>query len=346
MLASRAKHLAGLPVNMSRYPYEALGSMSFQSFKHLILFAAILAIVIGSEVNAQEPQEAQKKKDPKPAGKQVESNSGDKQPQPQAQPQSKPQKPDSKPSDSKPSDSKQEDQNSKETLLFDLEMTNICGEKVSLKKYEGKVVLIVNVASKCGFTGQYRPLQALHTKYNQLGLEVVAFPCNQFGKQEPEAEPAISAFCKKKFGIEFDMFAKVDVKGKKQAELFKKLTRFELQPAGKGDIRWNFEKFVIGKDGKPVARFRSNVAPDSEAVVSKLKEALGIKVETPKKETPKKETPKKETPKKEAPKKEAPKKEAPKKETPKKEKSSTPEKQKAEEKKATEVKEDKKSSHA
>lgn len=164
----------------------------------------------------------------------------------------------------------------KNCVLVDIEMTDICGNKVDLKKYKGKVVMIVNVASKCGFTGQYKPLQALHKQYNEHGFEVIAFPCNQFGKQEPADEPSIDSFCKKKFGIEFDLFAKVDVKGAKQAELFKRLTKCNLAPAGKGAIHWNFEKFLIDKDGKPIARFRSNVSPDDDKIVSKLKAALGI----------------------------------------------------------------------
>jgi glutathione peroxidase len=161
-------------------------------------------------------------------------------------------------------------------VLANIEMKDICGQSVKLKKYEGKVVLIVNVASKCGYTGQYKPLQALHNEFNKHGLEIVAFPCNQFGKQEPAKEEAISKFCKNKFGIEFDMFAKVDVKGDKQVELFKQLTKCELAPAGTGEIKWNFEKFLIGKDGKPIARFRSNVSPDDEVIVSKVRNALGI----------------------------------------------------------------------
>ncbi len=173
----------------------------------------------------------------------------------------------------KPLETKQQKES---CVLLNIEMKDICGNDVNLKKYEGKVVLIVNVASKCGFTGQYKPLQALHEEFNKHGLEVVAFPCNQFGKQEPSDELAISRFCKKKFGIEFDMFAKVDVKGDNQVELFKQLTKCDLAPAGKGPVKWNFEKFLIGKDGKPFARFRSNVAPDDEVIVSKISAALGI----------------------------------------------------------------------
>ena len=195
-----------------------------------------------------------------------------------------------------------------ECVLLDLEMKDIYGEKVKLNKYDGKVVLIVNVASKCGFTGQYKPLQELYKEFNKHGLEVIAFPCNQFGKQEPLDEPAIDAFCKEKFGIEFAMFSKVKVKGKTQVELYKRLTRCELAPVGKGPVRWNFEKFIVGKDGKPIARFRSNVSPTDEKIVAQVKAALGIKDGDEEKEkkaaavktdsTGGKETPKKTAPKK------------------------------------------------
>ena len=197
-------------------------------------------------------------------------------------------------------------------VLLGLEMKDIYGEKVKLSKYDGKVVLVVNVASKCGFTGQYKPLQDLYKEFNKHGLEVIAFPCNQFGKQEPLDEPAIDAFCKEKFGIQFAMFSKVKVKGKTQVELYKRLTQCELAPAGKGPVRWNFEKFIIGKDGKPIARFRSNVSPTNEKIVAQVKAALGIKDEAKGKKAASaktdssvktegsrgKETPKKTTPKK------------------------------------------------
>lgn len=172
-------------------------------------------------------------------------------------------------------ESPQATKDSKRCCVFsDIEMLDICGKKVKLGDYKGKVVLIVNVASKCGFTGQYRPLQKIYEELNDQGLEVIAFPCNQFGKQEPGNEEQISSFCKKRFGIAFDIFSKVDVKGKKQAELFKRLTAMPLEPAGKGDIKWNFEKFIIGKDGKPIARFRSDVHPHSDEIVNTIKEAL------------------------------------------------------------------------
>ncbi len=224
----------------------------------LIFFLATMTTLLVNGVVAA--QEEKKEPQKKVATKQEESKEDD------AKPVGKQEK--------KVADSKQQET----CMLANIEMKDICGKSIKLKKYQGKVVLIVNVASKCGYTGQYKPLQALHDKFNEQGLEIVAFPCNQFGKQEPAKEEAISKFCKNKFGIEFDMFAKVDVKGDNQVELFKQLTKCELEPAGKGAIRWNFEKFLIGKDGKPIARFRSNVSPNDEVIVSKIKSALGIEI--------------------------------------------------------------------
>ena len=160
--------------------------------------------------------------------------------------------------------------------LLDVEMSAIDGKKVNLTRYRGNVVLVVNVASKCGFTGQFKELQTLHEKYSEKGLRVIGFPCNQFGKRKKQSDEEINDLCKEKFGVEFDMFAKVDVKGKKQAKLFKSLTSFQLKPFGKGDVKWNFEKFLIDKMGKPIARFPSNVPPNSRQVVVKIELALGI----------------------------------------------------------------------
>lgn len=169
-----------------------------------------------------------------------------------------------------------EPQADSESVFDEIEIKDISGEKVHFKKYQGKVVLVVNVASKCGFTGQFKPLQTLHKEYHESGLAVVAFPCNQFGKQEPLTEEQIKEFCHEKFGVEFDIFSKVDVKGSQQQELFARLTRVDLEPAGKGDIKWNFEKFLVGKDGKPIARFRSNVSPKDNRLVEKVRSALGL----------------------------------------------------------------------
>ena len=151
---------------------------------------------------------------------------------------------------------------------------SIDGNDINLSKYQGKVMLVVNVASQCGYTPQYEGLQQLHKKYSEKGLAVLGFPANEFGKQEPGTNGEIKQFCTKNYGVEFDMFAKVVVKGKDQNEFFKFLTG-NAKPAG--DIKWNFEKFLIGRDGKIVGRFRSNVAPDSDELVKAIEAELAKK---------------------------------------------------------------------
>jgi glutathione peroxidase len=153
-------------------------------------------------------------------------------------------------------------------------MKNIAGDEVDLASYKGKVVLVVNVASQCGLTPQYKQLEALNDKYAEKGLKVVGFPCNQFGSQEPGTEAEIVKFCKTKYDVSFDMMSKIDVNGDKAAPLYKKLTATETKPAGKGDISWNFEKFLIGKDGKVIARFAPKTAPDAPEVVKAIDEAV------------------------------------------------------------------------
>lgn len=154
-------------------------------------------------------------------------------------------------------------------------MKSITGEEVALAKYHGKVVLVVNVASRCGHTKQYADLQALHEKYAERGLAILGFPCNQFGGQEPGTEEEIAAFCSKNYGVTFDLFEKIDVKGNSAAPLFAYLTGEESPLADKGDVKWNFEKFLIDREGTPIARFRSKVKPSSEDVVSAIEKALG-----------------------------------------------------------------------
>ena len=156
-------------------------------------------------------------------------------------------------------------------------MKSITGQDVNLADYKGKVVLVVNVASKCGLTKQYAPLEALHEKYADKGLAVLGFPCNQFGGQEPGTEAQIAEFCEATYKVKFPMFAKIDVNGEKAAPLYKYLTALDTQPKGKGDISWNFEKFLIGKDGKVVARFAPRTEPDSAEVVSAIDAELAKK---------------------------------------------------------------------
>ncbi len=154
------------------------------------------------------------------------------------------------------------------------QVKSIDGADVDMSKYAGKVVVIVNTASKCGMTPQYKALQELHTEYSEQGVVVLGFPCNQFGGQEPGTEADIKTFCTKNYGVTFDMFSKVDVNGDDANELFKFLTAQEIQPKGAGAVGWNFEKFILDKTGKPIARFGSRVKPDSEEFTSVIKAAL------------------------------------------------------------------------
>ena len=148
--------------------------------------------------------------------------------------------------------------------IYQFQVTTIDGKKVELSKYKGKVLLIVNVASECSYTDQYKALQALHAKYAKQGLAILAFPCNDFGAQEPGDEAKIKEFVKKNYGVEFDIFSKVKILGKDAAPLYKFLTSKDTNPKKAGDVKWNFEKFVIGRDGTIVARLLSDVDPDSK----------------------------------------------------------------------------------
>lgn len=157
---------------------------------------------------------------------------------------------------------------------LDFEVKNINGEDVKMSKYAGKVVVVVNTASRCGFTPQYETLQKLYAQHKDAGLEVLGFPCNQFGAQEPGTEADIQTFCKENYGVEFPMFSKVDVNGDKQAPLFKHLTAQETKPKAAGKVRWNFEKFVLDRSGNVVARFGSRTAPDSDEFKSLIEKLL------------------------------------------------------------------------
>jgi glutathione peroxidase len=157
--------------------------------------------------------------------------------------------------------------------VHDFKVKNIKGEDIDLSSYKGKVLLIVNVASKCGATPQYDPLQALHAKYAEKGLVVLGFPANNFGAQEPGTDAEIADFCTSNYSVEFPMFSKVSVKGDDKAPLFTYLTSAE-NPDKQGDIGWNFEKFLIGKDGKLIRRFATRVQPDDATVVAAIEEAL------------------------------------------------------------------------
>ena len=165
----------------------------------------------------------------------------------------------------------------KTPAALDFKMKSLTGKEVDLAKYQGKVLLVVNVASACGYTPQYEPMQALHEKYAGQGLAVLGFPCNQFGKQEPGDEKQIQQFCDKNYGVKFDMFAKVDVNGPAACGLYQYLTKADTKPEGAGKISWNFEKFVIGRNGAVVARFSPGTEPDAPEVVKVLEAELAKK---------------------------------------------------------------------
>jgi glutathione peroxidase len=161
------------------------------------------------------------------------------------------------------------------TLHF--KMTSLDGKEVDLKEFQGKVVLFVNVASECGYTPQYKPLQDLYVKYAKDGLVIIGVPCNQFGKQEPGNNEQIADFCKKNYGVTFPMLAKVDVNGAKACALYKFLTSKDTDPKFAGPIRWNFEKFLIGRNGEVVARFGSDADLEGEAFLKAVRDELNKK---------------------------------------------------------------------
>src|SRR5207244_9973861 len=152
-------------------------------------------------------------------------------------------------------------------------MNSIDGRPVDLSKYQGRVVLMVNVASQCGYTPQYEGLEGLHKKYAAKGLSILGFPANDFGAQEPGTNSEIAQFCKQNYGVEFDMFSKIVVKGSGQAPLYKYLTS---HPKFRGEVDWNFEKFLIGKNGEVIARFKSDVEPDSKEMTRVIATALNF----------------------------------------------------------------------
>ena len=157
-------------------------------------------------------------------------------------------------------------------MTIDVSNTEIVtseGKSLKLGEFSGKVLLIVNVASYCGFTIQYEDLQTLHEKYSEKGLKILAFPCNDFGNQEPDSLDQIQSFCSSKFNVKFEIFDKVNAKGE-TTEPYTTLNKTEPS----GDVEWNFEKFLIGKDSKVIARFKSGVKPLDENLVAAIEVAL------------------------------------------------------------------------
>ena len=158
--------------------------------------------------------------------------------------------------------------------VLNFTMQSLAGQDVDLGQYKGKVVLIVNTASFCGNTPQYAPLEALHEKYKDKGLAVLGFPCNQFGAQEPGTAKDISTFCTTEYHITFDMFAKIEVNGDGACPLYKYLTGKETDPKNPGPITWNFEKFLISRQGQIVTRWIPKTQPDAPEVVKAIEAEL------------------------------------------------------------------------
>ena len=158
--------------------------------------------------------------------------------------------------------------------VLDYKVKDIDGKDVDLAKYKGDVLLIVNTASKCGLTPQYEALEETYEKYKDKGFEVLAFPANEFGGQEPGTDSDIKEFCSSKYSVTFPVFAKSVVKGKGISPLYKFLTSKETNPKYAGEIAWNFNKFLVNRKGEVVARFEPKTKPDDEKVVAAIEKAL------------------------------------------------------------------------
>ena len=158
--------------------------------------------------------------------------------------------------------------------VYDFKVKDIAGDEISLKDYEGKVLLIVNVASKCGYTPQYTGLQELYSKYKDQGLAILAFPANNFGAQEPGTNEEIREFCDSTYKVTFDLFSKISVKGEDQADLYTYLTDPTQTGEHGSEIKWNFEKFLVNKKGEVVGHYRSKTEPMSEELVGAIEKEL------------------------------------------------------------------------
>lgn len=158
--------------------------------------------------------------------------------------------------------------------LPDLPLTTLSGESTSLGAFSGKALLIVNVASKCGLTPQYTGLEALHESYADRGFAVLGFPCNQFGAQEPGSNEEIATFCSTTYGVTFPMFDKVEVNGDGRHALYAELTKVADADGHSGDIRWNFEKFLVSPSGEVIARYSPMVGPDDDGLVAAIEAQL------------------------------------------------------------------------
>jgi glutathione peroxidase len=159
--------------------------------------------------------------------------------------------------------------------VYDFTLNSIDGQPSPLSSFKGKVVMLVNVASKCGYTPQYSALESTYEKYKDRGLVIVGIPANNFGAQEPGTNEEIKTFCSRKYNVTFPMMAKVSVKGSDQTPLYQFLTDKTLNPTTGGEIKWNFTKFIFDRDGNAIARFEPEVTPDSPQVTAAIEKALG-----------------------------------------------------------------------
>ncbi len=166
-----------------------------------------------------------------------------------------------------------DDHNTPESI-FDFTMNDIDGNPVKLEVFKGKVILLVNVASKCGYTPQYKGLQKIYSKYKNKNFVILGFPANNFLWQEPGSNARIKSFCSLKYGVEFPMFSKISVKGRKQHPLYKFLTSKLSNPLFPGKIRWNFEKFVFNTNGKLVGRFHPKIKPEDKRIIELLEKEI------------------------------------------------------------------------
>jgi glutathione peroxidase len=157
--------------------------------------------------------------------------------------------------------------------IYDFTLPSIDGQPMPLANFKGKVILLVNVASRCGFTPQYAGLEALYEKYKDQGFVILGFPANNFGGQEPGTNQEIKTFCSTKYNVTFPIYAKVSVKGADQTPLYQYLTK-EADPSHTGDIKWNFTKFLVDRNGNVVERFEPNVTPESENLVTSVEKLL------------------------------------------------------------------------
>ena len=159
-------------------------------------------------------------------------------------------------------------------MVYDFTLKSIDGQPVPLSEYKGRVLMLVNVASRCGFTPQYTALEATYEKYKSRGLVIVGVPANNFGGQEPGTNEEIKTFCTKKYSVSFPMMSKLSVTGEDKTPLYQFLTNKSVNPKVGGEIQWNFTKFLFDRNGQPVARFEPNITPDSPQVTAAIEAAL------------------------------------------------------------------------